>query len=163
MRKLNIEDLKKEFIGKIFNCLTVLYVFRDDHTTIMFKCQCRRGAIAYVRKQYVLSGHTTSCGCYKCSHEKGAKYTEWCKSNPDKVKSISEHYKQTIRDNPEILIKRGDKQSRLYKEHPGIVKKISDSNKKHWKNNPDKLAERAKHRSETLNNNLEIQLQINHA
>ena len=161
MRKLNIEDLKKEFVGKTFNWLTVLDVFRDDHTTIMFKCQCRCGNIADIRKQYVLSDHTTSCGCYKCSHEKGAKYTEWCKNNPDKVKSISEHYKQTIRDNPEILIKRGKKQSKLYREHSDIVKKISDSNKKHWKNNPDKLAERSKRRSETLNNNPEIQLQIN--
>ena len=143
MRKLNIEDLKKEFVGKTFNWLTVLDVFRDDHTTIMFKCQCRCGTITDVRKQYVLSCHTTSCGCYKCSHEKGAKYTEWCKNNPDKVKSISEHYKQTIRDNPEILIKRGEKQSKLYKEHPDIVKKISDSNKKYWKNNQNKLRERS--------------------
>ena len=123
MRKLNVEDLKKEFVGKTFNWLTVLDVFRDDHTALMFRCQCRCGNIADVRKQYVLSGHTTSCGCYKCSHEKGAKYTEWCKNNPDKVKSISEHFKQTIRDNPEILIKRGEKQSNLYKDHPGIVKK----------------------------------------
>ena len=30
MRKLNIEDLKKEFIGKTFNCLTVLDVFKED-------------------------------------------------------------------------------------------------------------------------------------
>ena len=30
MRKLDIEDLKKEFIGKTFNCLTVLDVFKED-------------------------------------------------------------------------------------------------------------------------------------
>lgn len=34
MIKLNIEDIKKEFVGKTFNWLTVLDVFRDDHTTI---------------------------------------------------------------------------------------------------------------------------------
>ena len=150
MRKLNVEDLKKDFVGKTFNWLTVLDVFRDDHTTIMFKCQCRCGNIADVRKQYVLSGHTTSCGCYKCSHDKGAKYTEWCKNNPDKVKSISEHFKQTIRDNPEILIKRGEKQSNLYKDHPEIVQKISDSNKKYWEYNPDKLVEHGKNHSKSL-------------
>ena len=94
MRKLNIEDLKKEFVGKTFNWLTVLDVFRDDHTTIMFKCQCRCGNITAVRKQYVISGHTTSCGCYKCSHEKVAKYTEWCKNNPDKVEAIANKNRQ---------------------------------------------------------------------
>ena len=161
MRKLDIEDLKKEYVGKIFNWLTVLDVFRDDRGILNFRCQCRCGAITNARKQYVLSGHTTSCGCYKRSHEKGAKYTEWCKNNPDKVKAISEHFKQTIHDNPDILIERGKKQSRLYKDHPEIVKRISDSNKKYWKDHPDKLAERAKHRSESLKNNPEIQLQIN--
>ena len=30
MRKLDIEYLKKEFIGKTFNCLTVLDVFKED-------------------------------------------------------------------------------------------------------------------------------------
>ena len=30
MRKLDIEDLKKEFVGKTFNCLTVLDVFKED-------------------------------------------------------------------------------------------------------------------------------------
>lgn len=161
MKRLNVEDLKKEFIGKTFNWLTVLDVFRDDNNIIIFRCKCKCGNTTDVRKQYVLSSHTTSCGCYKCSHEKGAKYTEWCKNNPDKVKEISEHYKQTIRDNPEILIERGKKQSKRYKDHPEIVKKISDANKKYWEDNTDKLVERAKHRSETLNNNPEIQLQIN--
>jgi len=161
MRKLDIEDLRKEFIGKTFNWLTVLDVFRDDHSILMFRCQCKCGNITDTRKQYILSGHTTSCGCYKCSHEKGAKYTEWCKNNPDKVKVISEHYRQTIHDNPEILIERGKKQSKLYKDHPEIIQKISDSNKKYLENNPDKLAERAKHRSETLSNNPEIQFRIN--
>ena len=30
MRKLDIEDLKKEFVGKTFNCLTVLDVFKEN-------------------------------------------------------------------------------------------------------------------------------------
>ena len=30
MRKLDIEDLKKEFIGKTFNCLKILDVFKED-------------------------------------------------------------------------------------------------------------------------------------
>ena len=150
MKKLDVEDLKKEYIGKTFNWLTVLDVFRNDKNIIMFKCQCKCGNIVNSRKQYIISGHTTSCGCYKYSHEKGAKYTEWCKNNPDKVKEISEHYKQTIHNNPDILIERGKKQSALYKNNPDIINKISDSNKKYWRDNPDKLAERGKNHSKTL-------------
>ena len=150
MRKLDIEELKKEYVGKTFNWLTVLSVFRDDRGTLNFRCQCRCGAITNARKQYVLSGHTTSCGCYKRSHEKGAKYTEWCKNNPDKVKAISEHFKQTIHDNPDILIERGKKQSRLYKDHHEIVKRISYSNKKYWKDHQEERKDRSAKQATTL-------------
>lgn len=150
MRKLDIEDLKNEYIGVTFNWLTILDVFRDDNGTLMFRCRCKCGTVTDSRKHYILSGHTTSCGCYKRSHEKGAKYTEWCKNNPDKVKAISEHYKRTIRDNPEILIERGKKQSQLYKDHPEIVKRVSDSNKKYCKDHAEKRKERSAKQATTL-------------
>jgi hypothetical protein len=161
MRKLDLEELKKEYVDVTFNWLTVLDVLRDDRNILMFRCKCRCGTIVDSRKQYVLSGHTTSCGCYKCSHEKGAKYTEWCKNNPDKVKVMADKYSQWCKNNPDKVKEKSLKRSKTLEENPDILVSASKKQRQFWKDNPDKLAERTKHRSETLNNNPEIQLQIN--
>lgn len=57
-----------EYIGKKFNKLTILEIFRvkeKNQNRVKAKCicDCDRTTIADLYK--VLSGHTTSCGCYK--------------------------------------------------------------------------------------------------
>lgn len=50
--------------GKRFSRLTVI---ERDHTNgrgeIVWKCQCDCGNITYVTSNYLVSGHTKSCGC----------------------------------------------------------------------------------------------------
>ena len=54
-----------EFIGKIFNCLTVLEkTARKSGSAYLWKCQCQCGNITYATKTAIISGHTKSCGCF---------------------------------------------------------------------------------------------------
>lgn len=135
MRRLDLNELKQEYIGKTFSWLTVIDVFRNEQSVITFKCKCRCGNVTCTRKQYILSGHTTSCGCYKKSKEKSTKYIEWCKNNPDKIKEKTEKRSKTLEENPTILVNASKKQQQF------------------WKDNPDKLADRGRKRSEWSKDN----------
>lgn len=68
----NIEELKKEYIGKEFGWLTVLDVYREN-SVLYFKCQCKCGNIITRTKKSILSNNTRSCGCYAHSKEKSDK------------------------------------------------------------------------------------------
>ena len=59
----NLDELKEQFIGKVFNFLIVLDVLRNDKNKIVFKCRCRCGNIKDIEKSKVISGHNKSCGC----------------------------------------------------------------------------------------------------
>lgn len=149
----NLDDLRREFVDKVFNWLTVLDVFRNDKSILMFTCKCKCGKIINVRKQYVLSNHTTSCGCYKCSKEKGAKYTKWCEEHPDEKKAQGKKYSQWCKDNPTKVAEKTAKRMKTLEENPEIQIKANNSQKKYWKDHPDELAERGRKRSEWAKNN----------
>ena len=54
-KRLSIEDLKKEYVGKTFTFLTVLDVVRKD-SSIKFICSCKCG------KLHTAYYNTKSCG-----------------------------------------------------------------------------------------------------
>ena len=157
---LNIEDLKKEYVGKTFNWLTVLDIYRAK-STIIFKCECKCGAIVDKKYNKVLSGHTTSCGCYKYSKEKADKYRTWCKNNPDKVKEKSEKVSRWCNEHPDEVKARGECHSQFLKEHPEITYSAGEKYSEWYKNNPDKVKEKIEHRKQTYNNNKDIQRNAN--
>ena len=90
--KYNIEDLKKEFVGKTFNWLTVLDVYRDSNNTIVCNCRCRCGAITITPLKAIRSNRSKSCGCFHKSREFSDKLKQWFKDNPEKVKQRSSKY-----------------------------------------------------------------------
>lgn len=57
-------QLDLSIIGKKYGKLTVL---EYDNKTCKWKCQCDCGNITYVRKDSLLSGNTSSCGCINYS------------------------------------------------------------------------------------------------
>lgn len=62
--------------GKRFSRLTVI---EKDHTNkhgeIVWKCKCDCGNISYVTSNYLVSGHTKSCGCLATEKAKEANTT----------------------------------------------------------------------------------------
>lgn len=64
---------KANLVGKKFGYLTVLEESQrsedKDNPNTIWKCQCTCGAIAYVRSNYLLSGHTSSCGCQRYNYK----------------------------------------------------------------------------------------------
>jgi hypothetical protein len=141
--KINIEQMKSEYVNKVFGFLTVLDIYRSK-STILFKCKCRCGSI--VEKQYnkVLSGHTKSCGCYNKSkefsdsqrqfildhpeitEESAEKYKLWRINNPDKVERANEKHKQWFKDNPDKVREHADKYSQWCKDNPDKIKERSN-------------------------------------
>lgn len=67
-------------IGQKFNMLTVLRRIDDGNYKKMYFCKCDCGKTSVVRKEYLLSGHTKSCGC-----QKGLK-----KVRPEKTKDVDD-------------------------------------------------------------------------
>ena len=59
------EQRELKYNGKKYNKLTVLYesLERTKNNEIQWVCQCECGNIITVRKNSVILGHTTSCGC----------------------------------------------------------------------------------------------------
>lgn len=143
MRRLSLEELKREYVGKTFNWLTVLDVYRNNHCTLMFTCQCKCGKVFDTRKNYVLTNHTTSCGCYKHSQEKADKFRKWCKENPDKLKEQADNYREWYKNNPDKVSAMKEKRRQTFEENPEIQESIVAKNKQWCKNNPDKLKSRS--------------------
>lgn len=54
-----------DLVGKKYGRLTVLeYGELDNRGKSIWKCRCECGSIGVFRGTHLISGHTTSCGCY---------------------------------------------------------------------------------------------------
>ena len=159
MPKVNLEDLKNEYIGKTFNWLTVLDVIRDGTIKFVCKCRCGNAVTSYYKK--ILSNHTTSCGCYKHSKEKADKYKKWCEEIPNKVKERSNKLKQWCKENPDKLKEKGIKHSKYYKDNPGVGVAAGKRYKEWCRNNPEKIKEKTERRASTYVSNPNIQESAN--
>jgi hypothetical protein len=150
-KRLDLEALKKEYVGKRINWLTILDVFHStERRLIMFRCQCKCGRTAEVCKYGLLNNRIVSCGCYRHSVERGAKYAEWCKNNPDKVKEKIATRSKTLKENPNIIADSIKKRNELYKEHPELLKDIGKKISQWYKNNPDKVKQLSENRIQYL-------------
>mgnify|MGYP003291835039 CR=1 FL=1 len=132
--RVNIDDLKNEFIGKVFGWLTVVDIFRNDKNQITFKCQCKCGNISEIPKSNLFSGRVNSCGCYRYSKECMEKQYAWY-NNHEKVEARNEKCRQWHRD------------------HPNKAREIADVNKESRANNPEKYKAIAEHIQNAHRNN----------
>lgn len=142
MKRLDIDTLKREYIDKTYNWLTVIDVLRES-SIIKFVCRCKCGNIVTTRKNYVLSNHTTSCGCYKRSKEKAEKFTLWCKNNPDKVTDQASRYSQWCKDNPDKVAAKTETRRKTFESNPEIQRNINKNIRQHWKDHPEELKEKS--------------------
>ena len=124
--KYNVEDLKKEFVGKTFNWLTVLDVYRDSNNTIVCNCRCRCGATTITPLKSIRSNRSKSCGCFHKSREFSDKLKQWFKDNPDKVKQRSYKYIAWCNSNSDKLAEHGRRHSEWFASHSDV----SDANRR---------------------------------
>ena len=124
--KYNIEDLKKEFIGKTFNWLTVLDVYRDSNNTIVCNCRCRCGTTTITPLKSIRSNRSKSCGCFHKSREFSDKLKQWFKDNPEKVKQRSYKYIAWCNSNSDKLAEQGRRHSEWFASHSYV----SDANRR---------------------------------
>ena len=137
MRKIDLDSMKQEYIGKTFNWLTVLDVYKNtDKGRVFFKCKCRCGNEVDLQYNKVISGHNKSCGCYRHSTEFSDSLCEYWKSNPDKVKEKTDKCKQWIKNNADKVVERGKKHSQFYKDHRDIVDLQKEKRAKTLESNP---------------------------
>lgn len=128
----DLSSFKLNYVGKEYYFLTVNDVEQIDGK-IKLKCTCRCGKIHYIDVKKF--GKTKSCGCYQKSDEykqirkawnaahkqelieKGKRYSQWCKDNPDKFNKRNENLRKSWTD---------DKR-----------KKFSNTCKEYYENNQD--------------------------
>lgn len=136
-RKLNLDELNKEYVGKTFGWLTVISVYKDlDRKRYYFKCVCKCGKETCKQYDKVISGHTISCGCYKFSKEYSDSLSDYWKDNPDKVAAKTNKVTQWCKENPDKVAERGKKHSQFYKDNPDVlVKQLAKRAETFEKNN----------------------------
>jgi hypothetical protein len=54
----------KDITGQHFGTLTVLWRVGSKNHNTLWLCQCECGKFVEVQRNYLISGHTKSCGCY---------------------------------------------------------------------------------------------------
>lgn len=102
MAKLDIDNLKSEYIGKIFGWFTVTDIFRNNKNIVTFQCTCKCGTIKnYAKKLVCLNKIPLSCGCHHNTDE----YKQAHKIDESVRKLLSEKRKQYYIDNPDAAKK----------------------------------------------------------
>ena len=138
----NISNLEKKFVGKSYFYLTVLEVIEID-SVFKLKCQCKCGSIHFISQRKF--GVTKSCGCYQKSDEYKSLRKEWSKLHRDDLLDKGKRYSQWCKDNPDKLNKRNEN----IKKSWTIDKRrqFSGSRKNYYRNNENKK-DSIKHRVE---------------
>lgn len=129
----NIFDLEKKFVGKSYFYLTVIEVVEIDNT-LKLKCQCKCGNIHYI--SYKKFGVTKSCGCYQKSDEYKSIRKEWAKLHRDDLIDKGKRYSQWCKDNPDKFNKRNENIKKSWTDDKR--KQFSDARKDYYSNNQDK-------------------------
>lgn len=114
----DINELKSLYIGKTYNKLTIVDVYRLDKQW-MVKCKCDCGNTCDKQLGKVVSCHTKTCGARIHKLEQNAKQSQWYKEHPE----IGKHA--------------GAKISQWYKDdsHKAIIKERSDNHRAWWNDN----------------------------
>ena len=118
MRIKDINELKSLYVGKTYNKLTIVDVYRLDKQW-MVKCKCDCGNTCDKQLGKVVSGHTKTCVARIHKLEQNAKQSQWYKEHPE----IGKHA--------------GAKISQWYKDdsHKAIIKERSDNHRAWWNDN----------------------------
>lgn len=88
--KLSLEHLKEQYIGKQFNWLTIVDVYRNEELSKWFVvCKCKCGNTVSQQINKVTSGRLKSCGCFVKSDEFANKRRAWCANNYDKIRQYT--------------------------------------------------------------------------
>ena len=118
MRLKDINELKSLYVGKTYNKLTVVDVYRLDKKW-MVKCMCECGNSCDKQLDKVVSGHTKTCSGRIHKLEQNANNS------------------QLYKDNPEIGRQAGAKISQWYKDksNADIIKERSDRHRAWWNDN----------------------------
>ena len=149
MKKIDINEMKAKYVNQTFGWLTVIDVYKDESSKrYFFKCLCKCGKETCKPYNKVISGHTSSCGCYRFSKEYSDSLIDYWNSNPDKVKSKTDKVKQWIKDNPDKVAERGQKHSQFYKDNPEILISQKEKRRHTLENNPSI--------QETINENIKL-------
>ena len=129
----NILDLENKFVGKSYFYLTVLEVVEIDNT-LKLKCQCKCGNIHYI--SYKKFGVTKSCGCYQKSDEYKSIRKEWARLHREDLLDKGKRYSQWCKDNPDKFDKRNENIKKSWTNDKR--KRFSESLKDYYNNNQDK-------------------------
>lgn len=108
MRKIDLESLKLEHIGKTYNWLFIENIIRDDNGNIKFVCKCKCGNKCVCSYYKVINNKTKSCGCYSKSKEKGHKHSEFLRNNHEIIQDSITKLKSWYKNNPDKLQIRSD-------------------------------------------------------
>ena len=144
--KRSLDDLKSEFVGKVYGLFTILDVVIDDNKAKCI-CRCQCGNIRLIMPCIITKGRISSCGCIRQSKEYRNKMSnkskEWANSHPEKVKEISSKIKQYYNDNPDKRIQVGINTSNWAKSNPDKIAEKAARFSEWCKANPDKLEARS--------------------
>lgn len=122
MKRKTVEDYKKEIVGKVFGWLTVLDVTPNPNGGHMICiCKCKCGNICTKKVKRIITNHTTSCGCYNGSIEKGKKHSEYFKNHPDSIDRMILNLKKWRESNPDKTAEIASKISKWHSEHPDFL------------------------------------------
>ena len=136
-KKLDLNSLKNENVGKTFGWLTVLDVFRDSKNKIKFKCQCKCDKECVKDFGKVLIGHTKSCGCFKFTKDYSDQLKSIWSTKQDVIRDRADRWSQWHKDNPDKVILKVERRRNAYLENPNILKQQIDSRKKTLEENPE--------------------------
>jgi predicted site-specific integrase-resolvase len=116
MNRINIDILKSEYIGKIFDSLEVLDVLRDDNNFVVFRCKCTCGNVKDIPYKRVIRGHTKSCGCRSSTAKRLEAYAI---AKGYKIKQVVKEFGSGLNDNRKQLSKilKDDKYDKIIVEH----------------------------------------------
>lgn len=157
-KRLNIDDLKIEYVGKQINWLSIVDIFRDSVSGVVkFKCKCRCGNIKDIPKKIILGKNAPiSCGCYSTSKEKSEAQRQYYANHPDTVAKMSEKRKQWAKENPEKCKAVGKHNSELYDKEPSRRAAVGKRILQWRKDNPDKAKASAAAHSKWFDENQDL-------
>lgn len=122
MKKLNIDELRKEYVGERFNHLTVKDVYyNEEKKRWFFECLCDCGDTCYVSISKAKMGHTKTCGGSIHRKERGLQHAEWLRCHPEVVNQVASSNREWYRNNPDAVEQRSKNHREWWENNRGHV------------------------------------------
>ena len=171
--RINIDDLKAEYIGKQINWFIIINIYRNDKNIIMFTCKCKCGKEVNITKKRLFANPPISCGCFKSSPEGRALKKQYYidhpearqnlsdarkkynSEHPDEVKEIHLRIKQLYEQDPQRRDIVSKRISNWFKDNPEKVRELSEKHSQWFKDNPEKVKLGVEKQKESYNKTIE--------